>query len=1127
MVEKDKQISYLNTLKFDKNLWNSIQAKYIVNVRLVILLIISIVGIGIASYISLPRRLNPEIKIPIVVINTILPGASPEDVEQLVTVPLEDKLNSVKGLDTITSSSVNSSSTIVLNFLSSVDVEKARTDTQGLVDQVKLPTDAKTPSVTSIDFENQPVWTFTVIAKSDKASLMRFSRQLRDKLKDLPKVDKVTLSGFESQDIEVTLDLAKINSYGLNPAVLSQIVSRATSSYPAGDIKTGASTFALTIDKDVVTVDDVRNLRINAGNESLRLGDIATITERSKPDQNHTYYASAQTKAKPTVTFFVFKTSSSNIDTAEQEAHKVVDATVKQYDGQFTITTIENTAEMIKKQFDDLFNEFVSTIVLVFILLLVFLGLRQAIIASLTVPLTFLSAFAIIRIFGLTLNFLTMFAFLIALGLLIDDTIVTVAAMTRYYRTGKFTTAETGVLVWRDFIVPLWSTTITTIWAFVPLLIASGIIGEFIKSIPIVVTATLLSSTTVAVLITLPLMIIFLKPQFPKRLSILFRVLALIIAIAVLYFFLPKNVLLPIILLIFLAFVFITYRARRALGDKVSGALDKNPKVREFTTSASYAVDNGLLNIEGLSHRYMGVIDRILRSKHGRRNTIIAIIIFAVVAYLLVPLGLVQNEFFPKTNEDLVYMSLEMPAGTNLATTNAEALNVLERVRKTEVANFVIAETGTGVGSDGNRSNNPNNVLYTLHLPPKEKRSVTSQDLAERLRARYKDYSRGNLTVTEVSGGPPAGADVQVKLLGDDLNVLDQYASKVVDFLKKQPGVTSPGKSVKQGTGRLTFVPDKLKLAENGLTIDSVSLWLRTYASGFTLDTIKLNNEDTDIIFRTDSNAQTPEQLGSVMIPTQGSNGQLQSVPLLSLGKIKLENNPTLITREGGKRTISISAGVTKGTNATVKNADLLKFVEKDLHLPQGYTWATGGANEENQKSVQSILQAMLLSILLILVTMVIEFGSYRQTLIALLLIPLSISGVFYVFALTGTPLSFPALIGVLALFGIVVTHAIVVIEKINENREHGLPLREAIVDAAGNRLEPVLLTSLATIVGLIPVTLSDPLWRGLGGAIIAGLLFSGLIKLFFVPVVYYSWYKNDEDQKTQNAKRKAQSEEV
>ncbi len=1116
---KEKVVSYLDQLKFDPKLWNTFPAKYIVNIRFVLLLIISIVVIGTFSFINIPRRVTPEVKIPIILVNTVLPGASPEEVESLVTIPLEDKLTGIKGLDTVNSTSAESISSIQLNFVSSVDVDKARADVQSLVDQVTtLPTDVKAPNVASIDIERQPIWTFALTTNGDYASLARFSKVLEEKIKNISKVDSVSLSGFEEQEVEVVMKLEKIREYGISPIQLSQAVSKAASSYPAGNVNTNSSTFALAINKDITTIEDIRNIYImTPAGVSLKLSDIASVAERSKPEQNRTFYASKDVKPQRAIQFSVYKISSANIDAAEEEVNKVVEETLAEYNNRFQLVTVTNNAEDITEQFSDLFKEFRATVILVFILLLIFLGLRQAIISSLTVPLTFLSTFAIIDALGLSLNSLTMFAFLIALGLLIDDTIVVVAAMTRYYRTGKFTTVQTGILVWRDFFVALWSTTITTIWAFVPLLLATGIIGEYIKSIPIVVTATLLSSTTIAVMITIPLMVIFLKPQFPRRVSILLRVILAIIAIIFLINVLPKHIIfMPLAILVFFILVFVAYRIRAVLFQKTNAVIDKNPVGRKVFNKLSFAVDNGLINIEALSERYMKLIERVLNSDSARRNTLIALVCFALAAYLLFPAKQITNEFFPKSDAEIIYIEVSLPSGTNLLTAKAEQLNLLDSLRKTENVTFIVAETGASVDGGGGGNNN---LLYTLHLIEKNDRELTSQEIAERIREKYKNYPAGTFAITEPSGGPPAGADVQIQLLGDDLNKLDQYANKVVVYLEKQDGITNVSKSIKSGTSKLTFVPDKVKIAENGLSVDAVALWMRTYASGFTLDTIKMNNEDTDVIFRTNITTNSPEGLSAINIPvmSQGAAGQLSTkpsaVPLLALGSLKLESNPTKITREDGKRTLTISAGVTKGTNATTKNQELLAYTSK-IQLPNGYSWKTGGANEENDKSVQSILQAMILSFMLILVTMVIEFKSFRQTAIAMLLIPLSIPGVFYVFALTGTPLSFPALIGILALFGIVVTHAIVVIEKINENRKEGLPLKEAIVDAAGNRLEPVLLTSLATIVGLIPITISDPLWRGLGGAIIAGLLFSGAIKLFFVPVMYYTWYKGDEEKK-------------
>jgi multidrug efflux pump subunit AcrB len=207
-----------------------------------------------------------------------------------------------------------------------------------------------------------------------------------------------------------------------------------------------------------------------------------------------------------------------------------------------------------------------------------------------------------------------------------------------------------------------------------------------------------------------------------------------------------------------------------------------------------------------------------------------------------------------------------------------------------------------------------------------------------------------------------------------------------------------------------------------------------------------------------------------------------------------------------------VTAGVTKGYSVSEANSKLEKYADQ-LNLADGYSWSTGGANQQNQESVQSILEAMLLSFMLIIITMVLQFHSFRKALIVMLVIPLSISGVFIVFAVTQTPLSFPALIGILALFGIVVKNSILIVDKINQNLHAGLEYKTAIIDAAESRLEPIALTSFAAILGLIPVTLSNALWQGLGGAIIAGLMFSGSIMLFLIPVAYYMIFFSSEGQ--------------
>ncbi len=1107
--------NYLSRLKFDSSLGNSIQAKYLTNFRLVLMLIVAIVGIGWINYRAIPRRLNPEIQIPIVTISTVLPGANPTDIEQLVTTPLEDELKSVKNVDILTSSSRDNVSIIVMQFLSTVSAADARTEVQQAVDTVTdLPEDAKTPVVDTVDFENQPVWTFALLS-SDPPSLMRGTKILKTELENVAKIDRVATSGDEQELITILIDPTKLSEYGLNPLQLSQSIRAAATSLPAGSLQTDQSTFALSIDPSITRIEDIRNIRISPpGGAVVRLGDIAAVQERAPGNKPVTLYADTKTKPKQSVQFFVYKSKTANIDESAKAAKEIVENFLSQNENRFQIVTIENTGTLIEDQFTDLISEFQSTVILIFIILTLFLGLKQAIIASFTVPLTLLSGVAIANMLGLTLNFLTLFAFLIALGLLVDDTIVVVTAMTRYYASGKFTPAQTGILVWKDFIVPIWSTTITTIWSFIPLLLATGIIGEFIKPIPIIVTATMMSSTSIAVLITIPLMIIFLKPSFPRRVRILLIVIGLLLVGFVSFFLLPPSPLtLPIITLIFLL-IWLVYKKYNPIKVQSASLINKYPHTHKVIQKIKEITQNGYINTEYLSNTYMRLIRAVLISPRARRNKLIFLVVFALASYALVPLGFVKNEFFPKTDEDTIYVSLELPSGSTLNSSYRQGINLMNKLRKTTSVQYVIAETGSALNADFQRDNSPNNTLFTLHVGKADERDASSIDIAQSLRDNFAHYEGGAVTVIERSGGPPAGADIQIKLLGDDLATLSTYAEKIKNYLRNQPGVTNIQTSVKTGTSKIVFVPDDTKLAVEGISRNDIGFWLRTYASGFTLDALRLTDNPTekiDVNFQLTSTTGSPDELANLNI--QKPDGTL--IPLVALGELRLKNNPTVINHEDTKRTLSVTASVSKGFAVSDINTKLESFATNELALPRGYSWKTGGVNEENQKSVNSILQAMLVSFLLILVTMIIEFHSYRQAAIVMLTIPLAVSGVFYVFGLTGTPLSFPALIGILALFGIVVTNAIVVVEKINSNLREGMEMVDAIVDASGSRLEPVLLTSLATIFGLLPITIADPLWRGLGGAIIAGLFFSGTIKLVFIPIMYYSWLGEEKLKKS------------
>jgi len=1006
---------------------------------------------------------------------------------------------------------------VTIQFLSGVDPDKATQDVQTAVQSVNnLPKNATTPHVLKLDFQNTPVWIFTVSGK-DPASLIRFGRGLRDTLKDVSTLNTLSAAGLDNQEIQVTLKPDAIATYGISPQTLSQTVTTAINSQPAGNINTTRSSFSLTIDPTITTVDDLRKLRINLTNgTSVVLSTIANIAVRQQPGVSNSYVADPKQPASQAITFSVFKKKTANITTADQDAHAAVAKYAKKYPEQFKVSSVIDSGSMIDRQFSDLVRDLIVTFCLVFLVIVIFLGTRQALVAASAIPMTFLITFIVMHGTGVDLSFIAFFSLLLSLGLLVDDTIVVISALSAYYRTDKFTPMEAGLLVWRDFKTAVTTTTLTTVWAFVPLLLSTGIIGEFIKAIPIVVSTSLLASYGVALFITLPIVIIILKPRVPYRVVVLIRSIILLIIIVIFFAIAPKGIYLIPAILLFIINIFVYFQVRHMLFPRLKQRFFKRSRTANVNPiNFRQYFDRGIISFDIISDKYRYVISAILSSKTNRRKVLAMVVIFSFFSYLLLPFGFVRNEFFPASAQQSFQIQLELPPGTNTEQTQTEALRILNDIRTIPEVQLVQlsvgsgAETGFGAGSGGS-----NIATITVSLPDPGDQKISSLDIAQQIRDRYANYQKGKLSVIEESGGPPAGSDIQIKLFGSDLAALDGYANKLEAYLQKQPGVTNVDKSIKTGTSKIAFVPDYQKMIDAGVTQDQVGSWLRTYASGTTLDSnVKIeqgNTQEQDIVFRTDTNPQTIQGLGSIMVPTQ--NG---SVPLLSLGTLTIKPNPTLITRESGKRTISVTAGLLKGYSGTQINANLGKYADS-LNLPDGYSWSTGGVNQQNNDSVTSILEAMLLSFMLIIITMVLQFHSFRKALIVMLVIPLSVSGVFIVFSVTQTPLSFPALIGILALFGIVVKNSILIVDKINQNLHAGLEFQTAIIDAAESRLEPIALTTFAAILGLIPITLSNALWQGLGGAIISGLIFSGSIMLFLIPTVYYIIFHPSEGKKQQ-----------
>lgn len=1110
---------YLRKLRFKESDYFGVLKHYVTNMRLVALVLLSLFMAGTMAFVSIPRTLNPEINIAIITVTTIMPGATPEDMESLVTKEIEKEIAKVDDVDIVTSTSRESVSSIVVQFKDGVERDAAQTDVQNAVGTVStLPDDAHTPRVKAIDFEDIPIMRYAIVAEGlDAASLNSFVESFVEDVEDQELIDRVEISGEEEQEVQVLLTQETLKELGVDIQTVAGLVSGALSSYPAGQIYTDVSEMGLTIDRGGMTMDELRSVIIDVNGVLHQLGDIAQISERSAPGYVPAFITSTDGVESSAVTFDVYRIIGSKTSSANDQVMSVIDQYQERVGESVSFIKISNINDEISKSFSNLYRNLAMTIVLVFIVLFLFVGARQAFLAAISVPLVFMVAFVVMGLIDMTLNFLSIFSLLLSLGLLVDVTIVVISAVTTYYRSGRFTPRETALLVWKDYFVTLLVTTLTTVWAFLPLLLATGIIGEFIKAIPVVVSSMLMGSVFVGFFIILPLMVWLLDFSMPLRAKVFLSFIFFIAFFVSVYqifagmgifiaWYLWVIVIPAVITLIvsFLAILRLLYRGAKALCKK---------KMRRTHATIGQCTDEGVVNISRIARLYQRLLDRALQKKGSRRAIVAMVVVFFVFAVSMVGFGFVKNEFFPSENMTLVYVSIELPLDTRSSVSEEIARDFVAQIVDTEGATNIQTQIGAEINNDGEvvLGLDPNNILVTINLVDEEERDVTSTEVAQDLRKTdaVKNFVAGEVIVSELSGGPPAGADVTVKLIGENLDELNELADQVAAQMRNMGGVINVRKSVESGSSKITFVPDYSQMIEHGFSVQEIGGYLRTFGSGMTVrEDVDFDDlsDSRDVVIRISGEVQTIDALERTAIVVRDGT----SVPLTTLGSFVLEESPVQIEREDQDRVLAVTAGVEEGYNANDINQSIGVYIDEEISLPQGYSWKTGGANEENQKSVNSILQAMIVAFVLIFLTLIIQLNSYRKSFIVLLVIPLAISGVFVLFAVFGIPLSFPALIGLLALFGIVINNSIMIIDQINKNHKENLPFHQAVVEGSSSRLEPILLSSLTTIVGLTPVTLSEPVWRGLGGAIISGLVFSGIIMLFFIPTVYYMMMQGD-----------------
>jgi HAE1 family hydrophobic/amphiphilic exporter-1 len=1128
--EHSSDSRYLERLTFRPELRKMWLNFFVKNFRVVILLILCITAWGLYSFFTLPREANPEVKIPIAVVTTLYPGASPSDVEEFVTKKIETELAGLKGLKTLTSNSYNSLSSITVEFDANQDIQESIRNLRDKVSdaKTKISTDAEDPVVTEISLDDTPIWAISITGPYDGFTLRRYAEDIQSELEKIPGVREIQISGGDEREYEIAYYPDKLAFYGITVQQANQAVIGANLAIPAGNFDQGALTYPIRSDARSTDVKGIAAIPVSHTDQGgvVYLRDIANVRETAVKKTTYSRLSVAGSEPRNSVSLSLVKRQGASVLDTVSTAKATVDREMKSLPPGIAYNVSLDMAAEIRKSFDQLSHDFMITVLLVAGILFLIVGLKEAFVAGLAIPLVFFVSFGALKLFGITLNFLSLFSLILALGLLVDDAIVVVSATKQYLNTGKFTPEEAVLLVLNDFKWVLTTTTLATVWAFLPLLFSTGIVGQYLRSIPITVSITLIASLAIALMVNHPLAAILERVRLTKRFFYLVELALIAFAGWMFYMGGWIQYALGAIAVAVEIWLIVWYERSGKRVTMENAELMEREWQSDDLIKAKLAAQGSREHenftsrlIHGLIHfnMFLPIYERFLRhyilDRKRRRRVIAVVVVLFIASVALVATGVVRNEFFPVSDQDYVYIDMKTPVGTNLNETDAHVREVekfLVAQAYPDITSFTttIGRASPNSGNFGGAGTGSSNLAsITITLKDKEERSMPSYVLSDKMRADIEDaHIQGIQTDVSVQrGGPPAGAAFEAHISGDDFDALNRIVNDLRPRLAAIPGVVNVNVSLKDSVPEYTFRLDPKKLEENNLSAAMVGTVLRTAVSGTELMKIIRDEKEVKLVATFDE-ASIPDLTAIQNLQIGNTRGQ--PVYLRDVATIELEPSVDVITRIDQKRTILLSAAADSSTNGPAILAQFQKSIS-GYSLPTGYNITYGGENEQNAESLASVVRAMIIALVLIVATLVIQFNSFRKALIVLVPIPLALIGVFVGMAVFDVSLGLPGLIGILALFGIVVKNAIILVDKININIRFGIPFEEAVVDAGKARLEAIFITSICTIFGILPVTLSDEFWRALGSAVIFGLTLSSFLTLFIVPAFYLMFVKD------------------
>ena len=1038
---------------------------FFLNTIFAILFTVLLVVGGVLGYLSMTKQSQPDIDIAVANITTTWPGADPQTIEQQVTDEIETEITSVENIKQIQSASYTGFSIINVEFTSSADTDRAIQELRQAVSQAEseLPEDAEQPVVEQVSLNDAPIITLALYGKIDPVVISQAAESIQDRLEQVGGVSEVNLGGAREEVVSVQMNPYRLATLGISPATVASQIRAANTDVPLNEIESDLIGTQVRFYGRFRTVAELESLPIaRLSGRVVRLNEVATIRRELEQEDVRAFISTQGKDYQPVVSVGVVKVPG-------QDSIEVIDsviATVNEMEQNPDIwpygmeyEVIADESEIIWQQLGNLFVNALQAMGAVFVILFIALSWREALIAGLSIPLTFLGTLAVLWLMGQTLNNMVLIGMVLALGILVDVFILMMEGMHEAIFVKGLPFDRAALQTVKTYAPPAFAGQLTTILALTPLMAISGTLGKFIELLPIAAIICLILSFAIAIFIDIPL-------------------------------------------------------SRYLLGN-VKGTESKS-KIDRISAIASekwtrWSLNHTVKNKTTASAWTIGAI---------------ALFVVAIFTFTQIPV-----EFFPQSDQRNFSVNVELPPTTTLDVSQEVADDLGQILQEKDYFESIIKYIGQRSNLVASGELQPTEGSYLLGFsgvfkPENERDKISYEyldDLRKELQTALDNYPGALLVLNEQQAGQ-SGDPIQIEITGSDLSRLREISQQVQMALRQIPGATDVRDSLGALQPDLRLIPKREELSFYGLSEQQLTSQAQYYTRAVDIGDFALGGDEEDIEIRLST--AWPSRNGRVGGPTR--RDELLSVRFFSddpdeelisasavVDAVQAEA-PLSIARRDGRRTATVLA---KNENRTV--GEILAELEPKLQemkqsWDSGYDYSFGGETEDQAETFGSAGQALALAIFLVFAVLVLQLGSFRQPFIILLAIPFALIGTIGGFYLTGIPFSFSAFIGIIALVGIVVNDAIVMVDTMNSYQDEGMPKRQAAAKGVSDRLRPVLTTSITTIIGLVPLALSDPTWMPLCGAIIFGLVAATIIALIVVPCLYLLLTpKTENDAKT------------